>query len=284
MKPAPFRYHAPATLDEAIGLLDTLEDARVLAGGQSLMPMLNFRIVQPAHIVDINRVQGLSYIRREGEVLEVGAMTRQRDLEFSDVVAEAFPLLHEAVRLVGHRQTRNRGTLGGSLCQLDPSAELVTVAAAVDATIVVASKAGTREIPFADFPLGLMSPAIEANELVVSVRFPLWKRGHGFAFEEFARRHGDFAVASAAVLLEMEHGRVERGSVVVGGLDSRPQRPKVGLHGRQSSTALFDEIAAACDGLEAMSDSHVDAGYRKRVARAMVRRALERARGRVATD
>jgi len=170
MKPAPFRYHAPATLDEAIGLLDTLEDARVLAGGQSLMPMLNFRIVQPAHIVDINRVQGLSYIRREGEVLEVGAMTRQRDLEFSDVVAEAFPLLHEAVRLVGHRQTRNRGTLGGSLCQLDPSAELVTVAAAVDATIVVASKAGTREIPFADFPLGLMSPAIEANELVVSVR------------------------------------------------------------------------------------------------------------------
>jgi len=143
---------------------------------------------------------------------------------------------------------------------------------------------GTREIPFADFPLGLMSPAIEANELVVSVRFPLWKRGHGFAFEEFARRHGDFAVASAAVLLEMEHGRVERGSVVVGGLDSRPQRPKVGLHGRQSSTALFDEVAAACDGLEAMSDSHVDAGYRKRVARAMVRRALERARGRVATD
>jgi carbon-monoxide dehydrogenase medium subunit len=284
MKPAPFRYHAPATIDEALGLLDTLEDARVLAGGQSLMPMLNFRIVQPAHIIDINRVQGLSYIRREGDVLEMGAMTRQRDIEFSDVVRDAFPLMHEAVQLVGHRQTRNRGTLGGSLCQLDPSAELVTVAAAVDATVVVASKAGTREIPFAEFPLGLMSPAIEATELVTAVRFPLWRRGHRFAFEEFARRHGDFAVASAAVLLEMEHGRVVRASVVVGGLDSRPQRPNVKLDGREPSAALFDEVAEACERLEAMSDSNVDAGYRRRVARAVVRRALERAHGRVATN
>jgi len=182
----------------------------VLAGGQSLMPMMNMRIVQPAHVIDINRVDELSYIRREGEVLEVGAMTRQRDIEFSEVVEEAFPLMHEAVRHVGHRQTRNRGTLGGSLCQLDPSAELVTVAAAADATVVVASKGGKREIPFADFPLGLMSPAIGANELVTAVRFPLWKRGHGFAFAEFARRHGDFAVASAAVLLEMERGRIAR--------------------------------------------------------------------------
>ena len=203
MKPAPFRYYTPGTIDEVIGLLDTLEDARVLAGGQSLMPMLNLRLVQPAHIIDINRVAGLSYIRREGEVLEVGAMTRQRDIEFSDVVKDAFPLMHEAIQQVGHRQTRNRGTLGGSLCQLDPSAELVAVAAAVDATVLVASQAGTREIPFADFPLGLMSPAIESNELVTAVRFPLWRRGHGFAFEEFARRHGDFALASAAVLLEM---------------------------------------------------------------------------------
>ena len=120
MKPAPFRYHTPRTIDEVVGLLDGLEDARVLAGGQSLMPMMNMRIVQPAHIIDINQVEGLSYIRREGEVLEVGAMTRQRDIEFSDVVKEAFPLMHEAVQQIGHRQTRNRGTLGGSLCQLDP--------------------------------------------------------------------------------------------------------------------------------------------------------------------
>src|SRR5947209_13405754 len=116
MKPAPFRYHTPRTIDEATGLLDALEDARVLAGGQSLMPMMNMRIVQPADIIDLNRVRGLSYIRREGDVLEVGAMTRQRDIEFSDIVKDVFPLLHEAVQHVGHRQTRNRGTLAGSLC------------------------------------------------------------------------------------------------------------------------------------------------------------------------
>jgi aerobic carbon-monoxide dehydrogenase medium subunit len=282
MKPAPFRYHAPRTIDEAIGLLDALEDARLLAGGQSLVPMLNFRVVQPAHIIDINRVEGLSYIRRDGDVLEMGAMTRQRDVEFSDVVRDAFPLMHAAVQHIGHRQTRNRGTVGGSLCHLDPSAELVTVAAAVDAIVVVASKAGRREIRFADFPLGLMSAAIEANELVTAVRFPLWRRGHGFAFEEFARRHGDFALASVAVLLEVEHGRVARASVTVGGLDSRPQRPDVKLEGRDPSAALFDEVARACNRLDAMTDAHVDGGYRKRVAHALVLRALGKAYGRVA--
>jgi carbon-monoxide dehydrogenase medium subunit len=282
MKPAPFQYHCPRTVDEAVALLDGLEDARVLAGGQSLMPMMNMRIVQPAHLVDINRVEGLSYIRRAGDVLEMGAMTRQRDIELSDVVKDALPLMHEAVQHVGHRQTRNRGTLGGSLCQLDPSAELVTVAAAVDAVVVVASRTGTREIPFADFPLALMSPAIESNELVVAVRFPVWPRGHGFAFEEFARRHGDFAIASAAVLLQAEHGTIARASVTLGGLGTRPQRPHVTLVGRHPSAALFDEVAQACDRLEAMNDVHVGAGYRKRVARAMVLRALERAHGSVA--
>src|SRR5688572_20681566 len=186
MKPAPFEYHDPRTLDEVLGLLATLQDARLLAGGQSLMPMLNMRLVQPAHIVDLNRVEGLSYIRVEEGVLEIGAMTRQREIEFSDTVRRVFPLLHEAVRHVGHRQTRKRGTLGGSVCQLDPSAELVTVAAAVDAMLIVSSKAGVREIPFAGFPLGLMTPSIEPNELLTAVRFPVWKPGHGFAFEEFA--------------------------------------------------------------------------------------------------
>ena len=158
MKPAPFRYHAPGTIDEVIGLLDGLEDARVLAGGQSLMPMMNMRIVQPAHIIDINRVEGLSYIRRRGEVLEVGAMTRQRDIEFSDVVKEAFPLMHEAVQQIGHRQTRNRGTLGGSLCQLDPRRSLLPWPQPSMRPSSSHRRPVSREIPFADFPLGLMSP------------------------------------------------------------------------------------------------------------------------------
>src|SRR5438477_7717760 len=166
MKPPPFRYHDPKTVSETIGLLGSLENARLLAGGQSLMPMLNMRFVLPDHIIDLNRVEGLSYIRGSGSLLEIGAMTRQRDLEFSNVVRRRCPLMYDAVRHVGHRQTRNRGTLGGSLCHLDPSAELVSVAAALDAVVTVAGPAGSRDIEFESFPAAYMTPAIEPNELV----------------------------------------------------------------------------------------------------------------------
>ena len=281
MKPAAFRYHDPRTLGEVLGLLATLEDARVLAGGQSLMPMMNMRVVQPAHIIDLNRVEELSYIRTRGDLLEIGAMTRQRDIEFSQVVKDAFPLMHEAVRYIGHRQTRNRGTLGGSLCQLDPSAELVSMAAVVDAKIVVASKSGVREIPFAEFPAGLMTPAIEHDEIVTAVRFPLWRRGHRFGFEEFARRHGDFAVASAAVLMELEGQRIKRARVTVGGLHTQPQTLPTELEGEQASGAVFEKAASTCDALEAMTDPYHSAEYKRHVARAMVRRALEKAYDRV---
>src|SRR5207253_10891507 len=133
---------------------------------------------------------------------EIGAMARQRDLEFSELVRHRCPLMGEAIRLVGHRQTRNRGTLGGSLCHLDPSAELVAVAATLDATVTVAGPDGSREIPFASFPVAYMTPAIEPNEILTAVRFPFWPQRHGHAFVEFARRHGDFAIVSAAALLE----------------------------------------------------------------------------------
>src|SRR5215471_18666610 len=146
MKPPPFSYHDPRTVADAIALLARLENARLLAGGQSLMPMLNMRFVQPDHIVDLNRVEDLSYIRGTGSMLEMGAMTRQRDIEFSNVVRRRCPLMYDAIRHVGHRQTRNRGTLGGSLCHLDPSAELVSVAAAFDASVTVAGPNGSREI------------------------------------------------------------------------------------------------------------------------------------------
>jgi aerobic carbon-monoxide dehydrogenase medium subunit len=282
MKPASFAYYDPRTLDEALSLLGTLEDARLLAGGQSLMPMMNMRVVQPANVIDLNRVEELSYIRLSGHVLEIGAMTRQRDIEFSDVVREAFPLMYEAVRHIGHRQTRNRGTIGGSLCQLDPSAELVSVAAAVDATVVVASQGGRREIPFAKFPLGLMTPAIEPNEILVAIRFPLWRSGHGYGFEEFARRHGDFALASAAALLEMDGQRITRARVTVGGIAPQPQTLPAKLEGRNASDALFDEAAQACNGLEAMNDVNTDEHYRRRLAKAMVGRALRKAHGRIA--
>ncbi|MEO8751047.1 MAG: xanthine dehydrogenase family protein subunit M [Casimicrobiaceae bacterium] len=281
MKPAPFKYHDPRTLDEVLSLLGTLEDARLLAGGQSLMPMLNMRLSQPLNIIDLNRVEELSYIRLRGEVLEIGAMTRQRDIEFSDVVRQAFPLMHEAVRHIGHRQTRNRGTIGGSLCHLDPSAELVNVAAATGATVIVASQSGTREIPFVEFPAGLMTPAIESSEMLIAIRFPLWKTGHGYGFEEFARRHGDFALASAAALLESDGHRITRARVTVGGIAPQPQTLPAKLEGRGASEALFAEAAESCDALEAMNDVNFTGDYRRHIAKAMVKRALRKAYGRI---
>ena len=171
MKPPPFRYHDPKTVSEAVGLLGGLENAKLLAGGQSLMPMLNMRFVLPDHIIDLNRVEGLSYIREAKGALEIGAMTRQRDLEFSDAVRARWPIMHEALLQVGHRQTRNRGTIGGSLCHLDPAAELVSLATGYDATVTVVGPNGERELPFAEFPVAYMTPAIELNELVVGVQF-----------------------------------------------------------------------------------------------------------------
>jgi carbon-monoxide dehydrogenase medium subunit len=174
MKPPPFTYHDPSSVDDVVGLLKTLDNTKLLAGGQSLMPMLNMRFVLPDHVIDINKVAGLSHIREANGALEIGAMTRQRELEFSDLVRRRCPLMREAILQVGHRQTRNRGTLGGSLCHLDPAAELVAVAAALDATVAVAGPNGKREIAFSAFPAGYMAPAIELNEIVTAVRFPLW--------------------------------------------------------------------------------------------------------------
>src|ERR1700691_734877 len=171
MKPPLFSYHDPRTTAEVVGLLASLDTAKLLAGGQSLMPMLAMRYVLPDHIVDLNRVDGLSYIRERDGGLEIGAMTRQCDIEFSDLVRQRCPLMHEAVRQVGHRQTRNRGTLGGSLCHLDPSAELVSLAAALDATVAVAGKNGARSVDLAAVPAGYMSPAIDLDELVTGLTF-----------------------------------------------------------------------------------------------------------------
>src|SRR5271163_1850102 len=166
MKPPNFSYHDPRTTADAVGLLSSLENAKLLAGGQSLMPMLNMRFVLPDHIIDLNRVEGLNYINAHGDTLEIGAMTRQRDIEFSDIVKKKCPLMHEAIAQVGHRQTRNRGTIGGSLCHLDPSAELVSVASALDAVVTVAGKDGERQIAFADFPRGYMTSGVEPDEML----------------------------------------------------------------------------------------------------------------------
>jgi aerobic carbon-monoxide dehydrogenase medium subunit len=285
MKPPPFRYHDPKTVSEAVGLLASLENAKLLAGGQSLMPMLNFRFVLPDHVIDLNRVDGLAYIRDAQGALEIGAMTRQRDLEFSEAVRARWPIMHEALLQVGHRQTRNRGTIGGSLCHLDPAAELVSLAMGHDATVMVAGPNGEREVPFAEFPVAYMTPAIEANELVVGVRFPQWAPKHGYAFVEFSRRHGDFAITSAAVLLEGDaSGKITRASVTIGGMGTAPKRAhevEQAIVGQVPAGTLFRDACESCRKLEAIDDVHAPASYRQHLAAVLSRRALEKAHARL---
>jgi aerobic carbon-monoxide dehydrogenase medium subunit len=285
VKPPPFSYHDPRTLADVTGLLGRLENARLLAGGQSLMPMLNMRLVLPDHVIDLNRVAGLSYIRDANGALEVGAMTRQREMEFSDVVRDRCPLMHEAILQVGHRQTRNRGTLGGSLCQLDPSAELVSVAAALDATVSVAGPKGKRELAFADFPAGYMTPALKPDEMLTGARFPLWPKGHGHAFVEFSRRHGDFAIVSAAALLEVDRsGKITRASLTIGGVGPAPVRAREAeraLVGNVASEKLFRDAGETCRKIDAVGDVHAPATYRQQLAAVLSRRALEKAHSRV---
>jgi aerobic carbon-monoxide dehydrogenase medium subunit len=285
MKPPPFRYHDPKTVGEAVGLLGSLENAKLLAGGQSLMPMLNFRFVLPDHIIDLNRVEGLSYIRESGNALEIGAMTRQRELEFSDIVRARWPIMHEALLQVGHRQTRNRGTIGGSLCHLDPAAELVSLATGYDATAIIAGRNGQRELPFAEFPVAYMTPAIEPDELLTGIRFPQWAAEHGHAFVEFSRRHGDFAITSAAVLIEADGGgRITRASVTIGGMGTAPVRAREleqAIVGQVPTRELFRDACESCRKLEAIDDVHAPASYRQHLAAVLSRRALEKAHARL---
>lgn len=285
MKPPDFSYHDPRTTADVVGLLSTLENAKLLAGGQSLMPMLNMRFVLPDHVIDLNRVEGLSYIKERGDTLEIGAMTRQRDIEFSAAVKTRCPLMHEAITQVGHRQTRNRGTLGGSLCHLDPSAELVSVAAALDAKVSVVGKNGTRAIDFAEFPVAYMTPAIEVDEMLTAVAFPCWSARHGYAFVEFARRHGDFAIVSAAALIEEDaSGKVTRASVTLGGMGPAPVRAhevERALIGEKIEEKRLAEICESLRSLEAVDDIHAPASYRQQLATVLPRRALLKAHKRL---
>jgi carbon-monoxide dehydrogenase medium subunit len=281
MKPPPFSYHDPRTIADAVGLVGSLDNAKLLAGGQSLMPMLNMRYVLPDHIIDLNRVEGLSYIREQNGAIEIGAMTRQRDIEFSDLVRERIPLMHEAICQVGHRQTRNRGTLGGSLCHLDPSAELVSCAAALDAKVAVAGKNGARSIDFSAFPVAYMTPALEPDEMLTGATFPCWPRGHGYAFVEFARRHGDFAIVSAAVLIEEDsNGKVTRASITLGGMGPAPVRAREvekALIGEAIEEKRLREICETLRKLDAIEDIHAPSSYRQQLATVLPRRALIKA-------
>ncbi|MFT5181808.1 MAG: carbon-monoxide dehydrogenase medium subunit [Alphaproteobacteria bacterium] len=277
MKPGPFVYHDPASVDDVVALLAQHEDSKLLAGGQSLMPMLNMRFVVPDHVVDLNGVAGMNGVTDTGEELTIGAMTRQRELASSEIIAARTPIVQEALSFVGHFQTRNRGTIGGSLCHLDPAAELPTVAAAYDAVLTVAGPEGVREVPFAEWPLAYMMPNLAPDEVLTQVRIPYWREAHGSAFVEFARRHGDFAIIGIAALLAVEGGKITRAAVAVGGADVRPLRladVETLLVGEAPSEAVFAEAGVLARKIDAMSDAYVTTQYRQRLAGVLVERAL----------
>jgi len=284
VKPAPFTYHDPRSLSDAVDLLARLDNARVLAGGQSLMPMMNFRYVTPDHLIDLNNVSELAYLRCEAAALRIGAMTRQRDLEFSPEIAARCPVLIEALAYVGHRQTRNRGTIGGSLCHFDPSAELVNVTALLGGTLHAVSKRGGRDIPAAKFGAGFMTTSLARDELLAGITLPLPERGRGHAFVEFARRHGDFAIVACSALIGLDRsGNIAEAAIALSGLQHAPVRlapVERALKGEKPAAGAFKAAAAEAGKLDAMGDASISAAYRRHLARVMTFRALGRAAAR----
>lgn len=280
MKPAPFTYHDPRSLDDLIGLLGQKENAKLLAGGQSLMPMLNMRFAMPDDVIDLNLIEPLGHIEDRPDEIEIGAMVRQCRLMDSEPVGVAFPIVTEALNLVGHFQTRNRGTIGGSLCHLDPSAELPCIAAATDAVLVVEGPLGRREIAAAEWPVAYMTPNLEPDEVLTAVRLPKRSAHNGQAFVEFARRHGDFAIVGIACLLSVDGGTIRRAALAVGGVDARPIRlskVEASLEGQPAETGTFRAAAQEARKIDAMSDAYVGAAYRQRLTGVLVERALAKA-------
>jgi CO/xanthine dehydrogenase FAD-binding subunit len=282
MKPAPFDYVRPDSLAEACELLAGDDDARLIAGGQTLVPMLAMRLARPAKLIDIMRLPELAGIREEAGSVVVGATTRQAQAERDPVIRAAVPLLARVLPWVGHPPTRNRGTIGGSIANGDPSAEIPLVAVTLGADILLASSAGSASIQADDFFIGPMVTSIDQGQCVRAVRFPVWAhRRIGTGFFEISARRSDFAFVSAAAQVALdEEGRCLEIALGLGGVADRPLRldmPSL-MATKLDAGAVSDAVNAACADIEAMSDLHASAAYRRRVAVTLCVRALEQAR------
>ena len=288
MKPAPFEYFAPASVAEALELLQQWgSDCKVLSGGQSLVPMLNFRLLKPAALVDINPIGELAYIRQEEASLAIGAGTRQSNVLASPEVLAVCGLVSEALTFASHPAIRNRGSIGGSIAHADPSAELAVVATATEAQLKVNSVRGERTMTAEDFFVDYLTTSLEPDELLTEIRLPTLQGRTGWSFQEVSRRRGDFAVVNAAALISIdEDGRCLQARVVLGGASGVPLRLKsleTGLVGSPLDKGTLEEAAEKCkDGLNPQSDVHASAEYRRDVACVLVRRALEIAATRAA--
>jgi carbon-monoxide dehydrogenase medium subunit len=282
MKLPYVEYEAPTTVAEAIDLLaEHLDEASVLAGGQSLIPLLALRLARPAVLIDINGIDDLSGVSATDGRVAVGAMTREYVAEESGTVADAVPLLAAALPLIGHEAIRSRGTIGGSLAHADPAAELPAVARALDAEFVVRGPSGMRVVPAAEWFEGYLTTSRRPDELLVEVSFPTAGRGTGISFQEVARRHGDFAIVGLAVSLTLSEGAISDARLAFAGMSDVPVRAVDAedlLVGERPSTELFDEAARrATDDMDPPADLHGSSEYRKKVAAALVRRGLRAA-------
>ncbi len=286
VKPAPFDYHAPASVEEALALLTRYGgEAKLLAGGQSLMPLLNFRLARPAALVDLNRIPSLAYIREQDGHVAFGAMTRQRTIEFSPVVARHLPLLTEATRWVGHLPIRTRGTIGGSLAHADPSAEYPAVLAALDGRVVARGPTGERVLSAAELFRSYLTTSLAADEILVEVRLPAMPVGAGYAFEEFSRRHGDFAIVGIAAMIAGQGEHCTTARLATAGAGPVPVRlreaeailEQEGLGARAVEAAA----ARAAELVDPDSDIHASAAYRRNLTRVLTGRAVRRAIARI---
>jgi carbon-monoxide dehydrogenase medium subunit len=283
MKPAIFEYHAPTTIDAAIGLLARYQgEARLLAGGQSLLPMMNFRLVSPAAIIDLNRIPDLAYIRNENGTVRLGAMTRQRTVEFSPIVAKYLPLLVEAIKFVAHLPIRSRGTIGGSIAHADPAAELPMVLQALEGEVVARGPAGERLIKATDLFQGLLTTSLAPDEMIVEVRLAAIPAHAGCAVEEFARRRGDFAIAAVAAVVERAGERCIKARLATAGIGSTSVRltaaeailERDGL----GDTVIEEAAAKAAEMVSPLSDQQASVEYRRHLTRVLTERAFRRAR------
>ncbi|MFS8980830.1 xanthine dehydrogenase family protein subunit M [Cupriavidus necator] len=283
MKPAPFDYCAPDSIDEAVDLLAAHRgDAKIMAGGQSLTPMLNFRVVRPSLIVDISRLIELDYMRARADGgLTIGALTRHRELETSALVASRFPIVPETMVHVAHLAIRNRGTIGGSLSHADPAAELPMLTRLLDAQIVARSVRGERTIASNDFFLAPLTSVLEEDEMVIRVELPGLPPGIGWCFQEFARRAGDFALAAVGVLLDVRNGTVHEARVAMMGVGDTPLRrseAEAVLVGKSLSDEVIAEaVRAACATLEPSVDLHASPEFRRHLAGVLMERVLRKA-------
>jgi CO/xanthine dehydrogenase FAD-binding subunit len=283
VKPAQFEYFGPKTVDEAVALLKEHadDDAKVLAGGQSLVPLMNFRLARPKWLIDINGIESLDYLREDGDWLAIGAITRERDVEKSALVADKCPLLREVTRWIGHTTIRNRGTVGGCIAHNDPTAEYPLAAVLLGAEVKVQGVSGVRSIPIQDFLITYLTTALEETDVVTEVRFPVMPKTMGWAFQEFARRHGDFAIVEVGATLTMDNGTVTDARIAIGGAGPvafRATDAEDVLKGQKLTDELLEQAGEKAGAMtEPESDIHGSAEYRTHLAKVLTRRALKEA-------